>query len=155
MLKLSTSLKNKNITISVAESCTGGLLASHLTDISGSSQYFIGGVIAYNRFVKTKLLNVPEKIEVVSPQTAIMMNAGLKNLLPSDIQVSVTGYIGENYNTHELSNTIYYAIFYNYINSVYKIELQKPFDTRYEAKLQIVMNIIDNLYKLIEVNVLF
>lgn len=149
MLKLSTLLKNNNITISVAESCTGGLLASHLTDISGSSQYFIGGVIAYNRFVKTKLLNVPEKIEVVSPQTAIMMNAGLKNLLPSDIQVSVTGYIGENYNTPELSNTIYYAIFYNYINSVYKIELQKPFDTRYEAKLQIVMNIIDNLYKLI------
>uniref|UniRef100_A0A6C0B629 CinA C-terminal domain-containing protein n=1 Tax=viral metagenome TaxID=1070528 RepID=A0A6C0B629_9ZZZZ len=149
MLQLSKSLKNKNITISVAESCTGGLLASHLTDIYGSSQYFIGGVIAYNRCVKTKLLNVPEKIEVVSPQTAIAMNVGLKNLLPSDIQVSVTGYIGENYNNPELSNTIYYAIFYNYINSVYKIKLQKPFTTRCEVKLQIVGNIIDKLYKLI------
>ena len=80
MNQLASVLKNNNITISVAESCTGGLLASYLTDISGSSEYFIGGIVAYNRFVKTKLLNVPVNIEVVSPQTVVAMNAGLKNL---------------------------------------------------------------------------
>tara|TARA_B110000211_G_scaffold220526_1_gene267230 strand:- start:6711 stop:7163 length:453 start_codon:yes stop_codon:yes gene_type:complete len=142
-------LKKKNLTISVAESCTSGLLASHLTDIIGSGQYFMGGVIAYNRIVKTELLNVPENIEVVSPKTVVAMNAGLKNLITSDIQVSVTGYIGTNYYKPELSNTVYYGIFYNYIDTIFKITLPENYPARLGAKLAIVSNIINNIYRII------
>ena len=146
---LATVLKKNNLTISVAESCTGGLLASHLTDIIGSGQYFMGGVIAYNRIVKTELLNVPENIEVVSPKTVVAMNAGLKDLITSDIQVSVTGYIGTNYDKPELSNTVYYGIFYNYIDTIFKITLPENCPTRLDAKLTIVSNIINNIYRII------
>ena len=146
---LATVLKKNNLTISVAESCTGGLLASHLTDIIGSGQYFMGGVIAYNRIVKTELLNVPENIEVVSPKTVVAMNAGLKDLITSDIQVSVTGYIGTNYDKPDLSNTIYYGIFYNYIDTIFTINLPENCPTRLDAKLTIVSNIINNIYRII------
>jgi len=149
MNQLASVLKNNNITISVAESCTGGLLASYLTDISGSSEYFIGGIVAYNRFVKTKLLNVPVNIEVVSPQTVVAMNAGLKNLIDADIQVSITGYIGKNYDNPELSNIVYFGIFYNDIDTIIKINLSKKYNTRLDAKLIIVSQVITNIYKIV------
>ena len=65
---LADVLKKKNLTISVAESCTSGLLASHLTDIIGSGQYFMGGVIAYNRIVKTEFIMIKPFTEVKEDQ---------------------------------------------------------------------------------------
>ena len=115
MDKLSDILKSNGLTISVAESCTAGLLASQLTDIPGSSKYFIAGIVAYSRDIKTSLLNVPEYIEVVSDKCAIAMNQGLTKLVKSDIHVSVTGNIGENDNP-KLSNVVYFSILYNCID---------------------------------------
>ena len=94
MEKLAKVLKEKKLTISVAESCTGGLLACRLTDIPGSSSYFMGGIIAYNKNVKMILLDIPENIEVVTSECAMLMNQGLKKNFETDIYVSVTGYIG-------------------------------------------------------------
>ena len=152
MEDLSHLLKYKGITVSVAESCTGGLLASHLTDISGSSKYFIGGVVAYSTHTKTTLLNVPECTEVVSAPCAVAMNHGLKNIIKSDVQVSVTGNIGIG-NNPELSNTVFFSILYNYIDYVFKIDLEDNFSSRNNAKLYIVSVIIDKIYRVVAKNI--
>ena len=73
--KVGMFLKQKNWFISTAESCTGGLIGHRLTNIAGSSEYFLGGIIAYSNTVKTKLLgvtdNILSKIGSVSQQTFI------------------------------------------------------------------------------------
>lgn len=88
----------KNWTIAVAESCTGGGLGSAFTDISGSSTYFYGGVIAYDNSVKQNLLNVSEatlsKFGAVSSQTALEMANGVRKLINTDIGISITGIAG-------------------------------------------------------------
>lgn len=86
------------LTIATAESCTGGLLASTLTDIAGSSEYVLGGVVSYSNSVKQKLLNVsPSTLErhgAVSAETAAEMARGVRRLLVSDLAVAVTGIAG-------------------------------------------------------------
>ena len=93
------------LTIATAESCTGGLLASTLTDIAGSSDYVLGGVISYNNWVKQNLLGVlPGTLEhhgAVSPETAAEMAQGVRRLLVSDLAVAVTGIAGPGGGTHD------------------------------------------------------
>ena len=82
----------------MAESCTGGLLASRITDVPGASDYFLGGVVAYQNEVKEKLLAIPKEILVadgaVSEKTACGMARGCRKLFGSDIGVSITGIAG-------------------------------------------------------------
>src|ERR1700731_5363822 len=84
--------------IAVAESCTGGLLGAALTDVPGSSAYFLGGVISYADHVKVDQLGIPEatlrQYGAVSEQVAAAMAAGVRRLLHADIGVSVTGVAG-------------------------------------------------------------
>ena len=84
--------------LAVAESCTGGLLGAALTDVPGSSAYFLGGVISYANRVKVELLRVPESTlrrhGAVSEQTAAAMAEGVRRLLQADIGVSITGVAG-------------------------------------------------------------
>lgn len=147
MDKLFHILTEQKLTISVAESCTGGLLASELTNIIGSSRYFIGGIVAYNRNVKKNLLHVPDNIEVVSDKCAISMNQGLLNLIGGDIQVSVTGNIGKN-NNPALSNVVFFSIFYLEIDYVFKIFLDN-FSTREYSKKHIISIILEKLYSVL------
>ena len=91
-------LKAAGQTISVAESCTGGLLGAWLTDAPGSSAYFLGGVIAYDDSVKTGLLSVsPDLISeygAVSAECALAMARSARRLLQSDLALSITGIAG-------------------------------------------------------------
>lgn len=91
-------LKALNATIATAESCTGGLIASRLTDISGSSAYVEGGVVCYSNGVKERLLNVSSQTLIdhgaVSEQTAREMALGARALFGVDYAVSVTGIAG-------------------------------------------------------------
>lgn len=84
--------------ISTAESCTGGLVASYLTSISGSSEYFATGIVSYSNEAKMKLLNVsPKTLEefgAVSEETAREMALGVMQVAGSDIAVSITGVAG-------------------------------------------------------------
>src|ERR1700731_3004324 len=84
--------------IAVAESCTGGLLGAALTDVPGSSAYFLGGVISYADRVKVDQLQVPEatlrQYGAVSEQTTAAMATGVRRLLRADIGVSITGVAG-------------------------------------------------------------
>ena len=86
------------LSIAVAESCTGGLLAGALTEISGSSAYMLGGVIAYDDSVKRALLSVPAELiqehGAVSVECVRAMAEGVITLLTSDIGVSITGISG-------------------------------------------------------------
>lgn len=91
-------LKARNLTLSAAESCTGGGLGNRITDVPGSSGVFLGGVIAYSDDLKMKLLGVEENTLVkhgaVSKETAKEMADGIRRLTGADIGVAVTGIAG-------------------------------------------------------------
>lgn len=91
-------LKQNNLYLSVAESCTGGLLSNSISDIPGCSEYFKGSVIAYSNELKIKLLNVNpstiDKCGAVSKETALEMAEGVAKEAGSDIGVSTTGIAG-------------------------------------------------------------
>ena len=91
-------LRRQGRSLAVAESCTGGLLGAALTDVPGSSAYFLGGVISYADRVKVEQLQVPEatlhRHGSVSEETAAAMASGVRRLLRADIGVSITGVAG-------------------------------------------------------------
>ncbi|TXF77586.1 CinA family nicotinamide mononucleotide deamidase-related protein [Chryseobacterium sp.] len=93
-------LKDKKMTLSVAESCTGGELSRLITSVSGSSAYFLGGVIPYDYHKKIEILGVSEKTvrekTVVSEEVAQEMSLGCQKLFGSDISLSTTGVAGPN-----------------------------------------------------------
>ncbi len=91
-------LTENSLTISTAESCTGGLLAHVLTGVSGSSNYFMGGIVAYSNQIKEHFLGVQQDTLVqhgaVSSQTAQEMAAGIRKKFGTDIGLSTTGIAG-------------------------------------------------------------
>ena len=91
-------LRAAGLTLAVAESCTGGLVAKRFTAVPGSSDYFLGGVIAYDNRVKTDLLGVPEDVlaakGAVSSEVAIAMAEGACRRLGADCALSTTGVAG-------------------------------------------------------------
>jgi putative competence-damage inducible protein len=88
----------KGYTISCAESCTGGLLTSTLTDVPGSSAYVMGSVVSYSNDVKSRILHVAEETlaahGAVSPETAREMAEGVRDLMQTDVGVGITGIAG-------------------------------------------------------------
>ncbi|MBF0520566.1 MAG: nicotinamide-nucleotide amidohydrolase family protein [Nitrospirae bacterium] len=86
------------ITISTAESCTGGMVSGFLTAVSGSSQVFLGGVVAYSNALKQKLLGVSAETlknhGAVSTETALEMVRGVMELTGATLSVAVTGVAG-------------------------------------------------------------
>lgn len=90
----------KKLTLSTAESCTGGYLAHRITSVSGSSSYFLGSIISYSNGIKSSLLNVKESTlknhGAVSEATVREMLIGLLNQTQSDIGVAISGVAGPN-----------------------------------------------------------
>ena len=108
-------LRRSGLTLAVAESCTGGLLGSRLTDVSGSSDYFLGGVIAYSDDLKRRLLGVPGEViqehGAVSAECALAMARGARNLIGSTLSVSITGVAGPKGGTdNKPVGTVYIAV---------------------------------------------
>lgn len=99
------ALKAKGLTVCAAESCTGGLLLSTLTDISGSSVYVAGGVVCYSNAVKQQLVGVQEATLIaygaVSEPTAREMAAGIRKVIGADIGIGITGIAGPDGGTAE------------------------------------------------------
>lgn len=115
--KIVKALNERNLTISTAESCTGGLIAKSLTDVSGASSVFWGGVVSYDNSVKENVLGVKkatlETYGAVSHDTACQMAMGVKNLLKTDIGISTTGIAGPGGGTLEKPvGTVYVGIAY-------------------------------------------
>ncbi len=97
--------QKKNITLSVAESCTGGLIGHRLTEVSGSSNTFKGGVVAYSNYAKINILGINEQIlenrGAVSEETAKEMALRSRTIFSSDIGLSVTGIAGPDGGSNE------------------------------------------------------
>lgn len=91
-------LTKKGLTLSVAESCTGGLLGHRLTSISGSSKFFTGGIIAYDNAVKMSQLGISEfdltTYGAVSEEVAVHMAEGVRDYLKTDYSIGITGIAG-------------------------------------------------------------
>lgn len=88
----------RGYTLATAESCTGGLIGHLVTSVPGSSEYYIGGIIAYSNAVKRDVLGVPEEIlrtvGAVSSECAEAMARGVRALLKTDYAVATTGIAG-------------------------------------------------------------
>ena len=99
-LKILKLLTKKKLTLSFAESCTGGLLASSITSISGSSKVFNMGLVTYSNNAKVKLLQVPKKTitkyGAVSHETCLSMVKNLSKISKANISISITGVAGPN-----------------------------------------------------------
>ena len=104
-LKVIKLLTKKKITLSFAESCTGGLLASSITSISGSSKIFTMGLITYSNKSKIGLLKIPKKtiktFGAVSYETCLLMVKNLNKISKSHISISITGIAGPNGGTEK------------------------------------------------------
>ena len=91
-------LTDKKLTIALAESCTGGLITSRITDISGSSNYLIGSIICYTNKIKSDFVDVPPQIIIdygaVSHQTAELLATGIRQKFAATIGMGITGIAG-------------------------------------------------------------
>ena len=91
-------LRERKLTLVTAESCTGGLISHRITSVAGSSDYFLGGLVAYANAVKERLLGVPTAVLMaygaVSEPTARNMARGARSVFQASLAVSVTGIAG-------------------------------------------------------------
>lgn len=96
-------LNKQHLTLGLAESCTGGLIATYITDIPGSSDYFEGGIVAYSYQVKEHVLGVPasilERDGAVSAETVMAMARGARKVLKVDVALAITGIAGPSGDT--------------------------------------------------------
>lgn len=138
-------LLSKNFTLSTAESCTGGMIGAALTSIPGSSQWFRGGIIAYDNRIKISLLEVPEaileKYGAVSEEVVLAMAEGAAKKLNTDCSISVSGIAGPDGGTEEKpAGLVFIGIYCNG-----KVEVFKNIfpGTRYDVRKQAVGKSID------------
>lgn len=125
-------LKESNLKIASAESCTGGLLAKRITDISGSSAVFECGVVTYSNRMKTELLGVKsettEKYGAVSEETVREMADGVRKISGADITVAISGIAGPSSDsTNKPVGLIWIAV--NFQGKIYTKKLNNIFDT--------------------------
>ena len=118
-------LRAVGLTIACAESCTGGLLTSVLTDVPGSSTYVMGSVVSYSNEVKNRILHVSaETLSVygaVSEETARAMAEGIRNLMQTDLGVGITGIAGPDGGSAEKPvGLVYIAVTVDGKNAVQK-----------------------------------
>lgn len=104
-LRIGNILRQQHLTLTTAESCTGGLISDRITDVPGSSEYFTGGIVAYSYEAKASLLNVSwdtlNTKGAVSKETVLEMARGARNALGADISISVSGIAGPGGGTPE------------------------------------------------------
>jgi len=120
-------LKEKNITIAAAESCSGGLLGTMITSIPGSSQVFNGGLVVYSNEVKMQLLGIDEKVlrnyGAVSNECASDMAKNVKNIFRTKGSISITGVAGPSGGTKDKPvGTVFIGVSLNDTTSVKKFK---------------------------------
>lgn len=98
-------LRQRRLTIAAAESCTGGLLVSRLTDVPGSSEYVLGGAVLYSNRLKTEMAGVPDALiaahGAVSEPVAVALAEGIRERTGADVAVAITGIAGPGGGTPE------------------------------------------------------
>ena len=139
-------LLKKGNTIATAESCTGGLIGDHLTNVSGSSSYYKGGVVAYSNEVKMETLYVKESTlddyGAGSEETAIEMARGVRKVLKADIGLSTTGIAGPTGGTDEKPvGLVYVGISTNEYEKVHRFTFTPERKTNKLMTCQAALNI--------------
>lgn len=145
--ELGNLLKSKKLSLSTAESCTGGGVAAAITSVAGSSEYFMGGIVAYSNDVKVSLLHVSsetlEKYGAVSRETVMEMAAGAMNTLKTDCAIATSGIAGPGGGSLEKPvGTIWIAV-------AYKNEIVTVMQTGDNGRAKNVQNAIQNAMNLL------
>lgn len=145
--ELGNLLKSKKLSLSTAESCTGGGVAASITSVAGSSEYFMGGIVAYSNDVKVSLLHVSsetlEKYGAVSRETVMEMAAGAMNTLKTDCAIATSGIAGPGGGSLEKPvGTIWIAV-------AYKNEIVTVMQTGDNGRAKNVQNAIQNAMDLL------
>ncbi|MFP4020617.1 MAG: competence/damage-inducible protein A [Halanaerobium sp.] len=124
--KVHKKLISKNLSIATAESFTGGLIAARLTKKAGSSQYFLGSIVAYNQKIKKELLNIEQEIltkyGVVSRECVKAMAENAAAIFNSKIAVATTGAAGPEKHDGKSAGTMFVSLFYQGQIKIFKIE---------------------------------
>ena len=147
-------LTGKGLRIATAESCTGGLLSSKLTDVSGSSLYIHLNFVTYSNEAKQKILGVKsetlEKYGAVSEECAYEMASGLYNVTEADICVSTTGIAGPTGGTDKKPIGLMYSTVYTPKKyKTYKIQLSSNI-TRIKMKKAFTQEVLKNILDFIK-----
>ena len=164
MIKDKTSLliklsNNNNFNISVAESCTGGLLSSSIIEQSGASNFFNTGFVTYSNIAKINNLNVNKKLidtyGAVSKETSLAMAKGVYKITKSNLIVSITGVAGPNGGTKiNPIGTVYFTfgIKESNKNIIYNTNKMKfNLDSRIKIQKKSVNYVLNQFIKIIEI----
>lgn len=153
MEKLVKLLKNKNKTISCMESCTGGLFASEITNVDGSSEIFKLGLVTYSNEFK-KYFGVSKKTideyTVYSNQVSKEMATMVCKIAKSDLSVGITGMLGvkDPNNENDNINEVYISIYNKEKDNYYDYKIETKGNTRFEKKVFVVNYIKGRLYEI-------
>ncbi len=152
---LGNLLRERGATLAVAESCTGGLIAGRITAVAGSSDYFAGGVIAYDNRVKIRQLGVAAALiarhGAVSEEVARAMAEGVRKRFQTDYAVSVTGVAGPGGGTPEKPvGTIWLGLAGP--NGTVAAKWTLPGGRRHEIRAQTVQCALDGLRRILVEN---
>ena len=142
-------LREKGWTLSIAESCTGGLVSDRITNISGSSDYFMGGMVTYSNESKAKHLGIPldyiKRYGAVSPQVARMMAQGVRETFGTTFGLSTTGVAGPTGGTKKSPiGRVFFGFADGRRTWVKKLDLK---GSRREIKKQAAERSLEFLYK--------
>jgi nicotinamide-nucleotide amidase len=140
-------LRELGLTLATAESCTGGLLGHRITGISGSSNYYLGGIISYNNEAKMELLGVKKKtletFGAVSEETVREMAQGVQSLFKSDLGISISGIAGPTGGTPEKPvGLIYIGLSFGKEVAVKKFNFFRDRDSNKRISSQVALNMI-------------
>ena len=152
-------LNENNMTVATAESCTGGLIAKRITDVSGSSSVFNCGIVSYSNNIKNRLLGVSndtlKKYGAVSSETVLEMVNGILEISKDTIGVAVSGIAGPNSDdTNKPVGLIYLAVSNgeitktkclqnNFVDNIRENNRNKTADTAFEMIIDLVGEIIE------------
>lgn len=148
--KIKKILIKKKLKVATAESFTGGLLAKRLTKLPGSSEYFLGSIVAYNQEIKEKLLKLKQsflkKYGVVSQECVEAMAVSAANIFSSDLALASSGAAGPAAHADQKAGIMFISIFYQGQSKTFKIEKNygRAANTFYASQIALF-----ELYKLI------
>ncbi len=148
-------LRKMGCTLAIAESCTGGLICDRITNVSGSSDYFMGGMVNYSNASKSKYLGIPSndirKYGAVSPQVAKKMAQGVRKAFSTTFGLSTTGVAGPTGGTKRSPvGRVFIGIARGRRTGVKKLDLK---GNRKEIKKQAAEKSLGFLYKIINKNI--
>ena len=147
-------IQNKK-TISTMESCTGGALASEITNVEGSSEVFKFGAVTYSNSFKIKMgvdKDIISKFTVYSRETSISMAKAISNFTNSDYSVGITGKLNriDINNPYGEDNIVYISIFQKETDKVYSYDLKVKNNSREDSKKEVIIFIKEKLNEIIK-----